>query len=193
MKKHSHQKELFQENCDLIIKEMSNLLNSVDSNEVNKLIDEIIKAEKIFFIGVGRVALSLQCFCKRLMHLGFEANIVGAVNEKAMTHKDLLIIGSGSGESIFPVEIAKKASKLNGKIGLITSAKSSTIKSLSNFSVHLPSPTKNDPDYGVKSKQPMSTLFDQVLHIFGDVVCMMIINKKGLANKDFWLNHANLE
>ena len=98
-----------------------------------------------------------------------------------------------SKNSIFPVEIAKKASKLNGKIGLITSAKSSTIKSLSNFSVHLPSPTKNDPDYGTKSKQPMSTLFDQVLHIFGDIVAMMIINKKGLANKNFWLNHANLE
>lgn len=186
-------KELYLKNSDIIINEISNLLTIVDTNEVSILINEIINAEKIFLFGVGRVSLSLQCFCKRLVHLGFEANIVGGINEKAMTSKDLLIIGSGSGESITPVEIARKAVKLNGKILLITSAKSSTLKTISTFSVHLPAPTKKDPDYGIKSIQPMSTLFDQALHIFSDIVCMMIINKRGLSINNMWSNHANLE
>ena len=186
-------KELYVKNSDLIISEISDLLNSVDPNEVLILVNEIIMAEKIFFVGVGRVSLSLQCFCKRLVHLGFESNIVGGINEKAITSKDLLIIGSGSGESIFPVGIAKKALKLNSKIALITSTKFSTLKTISTFSVHLPAPTKNDPDCGISSKQPMSSLFDQALHIFSDIVCMMIINKKGLVIKDLWENHANLE
>ncbi len=185
--------EMYKSNSELIISEISRLLISVDPEEVYILVDEIIKADKVFFIGVGRVFLSLQCFCKRLAHLGIEANIVGAVNEKAMSKGDLLIVASGSGESVFPVVISKKASSLDGRIGLITSARDSTIKSISNFVVQLPCPTKNDPNFGVKSKQPMSTLFDQALHIFGDVVSMIIQSEKGLTKEELWNYHANLE
>ncbi len=128
-----------------------------------------------------------------MAHLGIEANIVGAVNEKAMTAGDLLIVASGSGESVFPAVIAKKASALDGRIGLITSARDSTIKSISNFAVHLPCPTKNDPNFGVKSKQPMSTLFDQALHIYGDIVSMQIIEKLRINKINLWKNHSNLE
>ena len=185
--------EMYKSNSKLIINEISHLLISVDPEEVYILVDEIIKADKVFFIGVGRVFLSLQCFCKRLAHFGIEANIVGAINEKAMTPRDLLIVASGSGESIFPAVIAKQAVALDGRIGLITSASDSTIKTISNFAVHLPSPTKNDPNLGVKSKQPMSTLFDQALHIFGDVVSMIIQSEKGLTKEELWNYHANLE
>jgi len=184
---------MYKSNSKLIINEISRLLISVDPEEVYLLVDEIIKADKVFFIGVGRVFLSLQCFCKRLAHLGIEANIVGAVNEKAMSKGDLLIVASGSGESVFPAVISKKALALNGRIGLITSARDSTIKSISNFAVHLPCPTKNDPHLGIKSKQSMSTLFDQTLHIFGDVVAMIIQSDKGLTKEDLWNYHANLE
>ena len=185
--------EIYKSNSKLINNEILQLLISVDPEEVRVLIDEIIKADKVFFIGVGRVFLSLQCFCKRLTHLGIEANIVGSVNEKAMSTKDLLIVASGSGESVFPAVIAKKALALDGRIGLITSARNSTIKSISNFAVHLSSPTKNDPKLGVKSKQPMSTLFDQALHIFGDVVSMIIQSEKDITEEELWNYHANLE
>ena len=185
--------EIYKSNSKLINNEILQLLISVDPEEVRVLIDEIIKADKVFFIGVGRVFLSLQCFCKRLTHLGIEANIVGSVNEKAISTKDLLIVASGSGESVCPAVIAKKASALDGRIGLITSARDSTIKTISNFAVHLPSPTKNDPNLGVKSKQPMSTLFDQALHIFGDVVSMIIQSENDLTEEELWNYHANLE
>ena len=193
MRADSNFAKMYKSNSELIINEMSHLLISVDTNEVFVLLDEILKADKVFFVGVGRVFLSLQCFCKRLAHLGIKANIVGAVNEKAMAKKDLLLVASGSGESVFPAVIAKKALALDGRIGLITSARDSTIKSISNFAVHLPCPTKNDPNFGVKSKQPMSTLFDQALHIFGDVVSMLIQSEKGLTKEELWNYHANLE
>ena len=43
------------------------------------------------------------------------------------------------------------------------------------------------------SIQPMSTLFDQVLHIYGDVVSTQIIEKLKLNKINLWKNHANLE
>ena len=193
MREDSNFSEIYKSNIKLINNEISSLLLSVNPEEVFVLVDEIFKTNKIFFIGVGRVFLSLQCFCKRLTHLGIEANIVGAVNEKAMEAGDLLIVASGSGESILPAVVAKKALALDGRIGLITSVRNSTIKSISNFAVHLPCPTKNDPNFGVKSKQPMSTLFDQALHIFGDVVSMIIQSKKVLEEEELWNYHANLE
>ena len=176
-----------------INQEIGEVLGRVDGKEVERLVDEILNAEKVFFVAVGRVFLSLQCFAKRLAHLGIESHVVGSVNEKAITDKDLLIAASGSGESIMPVEIAKKARKFNARIGLITSARESTLKNLADFSVHLPCPTKNDPDYGVKSVQPMSTLFDQTLHIFGDIIAMVIQNERALSKEELWEYHANLE
>ena len=43
------------------------------------------------------------------------------------------------------------------------------------------------------SIQPMSTLFDQALHIYGDVVSVQIIEKLRLNKINLWKNHANLE
>ena len=43
------------------------------------------------------------------------------------------------------------------------------------------------------SIQPMSTLFDQALHIYGDIVSVQIIEKLKLNKINLWKNHANLE
>jgi 6-phospho-3-hexuloisomerase len=176
-----------------ISKEVSEVLSKVDPNEVSLLMDEILKAEKIFVIGVGRVFLSLQCLAKRLAHFGFDINLVGSVVEKRITDKDLLLVASGSGESKLPAGIAEIAKKYNARIALITSSKESTIKSIANVAVHLPCPTKTDYGYGVKSIQTMSTLFDQSLHLFGDILCLMLQKRTGKTNEDLKKFHANLE
>ena len=46
---------------------------------------------------------------KRFAHLGIKAHCVGEINEPAIKKDDLLIVGSGSGGSLFPLGIAKKA------------------------------------------------------------------------------------
>jgi len=176
-----------------IADEIAAVLKLVDADEVDVLIAELRNADRIFVIAVGRVFLSLQCFAKRLAHLGLNVDVVGQVTEKAITDRDLLLVASGSGESAFPVAIARKAKEFNARIALITSAKTSTIASLSDSMVRLPSPTKLDSDFGVTSRQPMSTLFDQVLHIFGDVVAMKMLSGSGIAKDDLWRHHANLE
>ena len=44
-----------------------------------------------------------------------------------------------------------------------------------------------------KSIQPMSSLFDQALHIYGDIVAVGIIEKLKINRKKLWRFHANLE
>ena len=199
MKKNDYQK-----NAVLIIDEISNILSNIPEKQTENLISEIISANRIFLVAIGRVNLSLQCFGKRLSHLGFKVELVGALTEKPATKKDLLIVASGSGESIIPLHISKKAKKIGCKILHITSAKKSSIRKIANYVVELNAPTKKTKqkvkeslsDSASKTKvsiQPMSTLFDQALHIYGDIVSVQIIEKLRLNTINLWKNHANLE
>ena len=197
-------KNIYKKNTSLIVGEINNILKNIDTKQTNNLINQIILANRIFLVAIGRVNLALQCFGKRLSHLGFKVELVGALTEKPATKKDLLIVASGSGESIIPLHVAKKAKKIGCKIFHITSAKKSSIRKSSNYVVELNAPTKKTntktkeslTDSTSKTKisvQPMSTLFDQALHIYGDIVSVQIIEKLRLNKINLWKNHANLE
>ena len=183
----------YQELVQVVTTEVRDVLSKVATEEVENLVEAIMTAEKVFVFGVGRVFLALKFMAKRLAHLGIDTQVVGSITEKSIGSKDLLLIASGSGESKLPVEISRIAKKHQARLGLITSAGESTIKNMADLVVRLPSPTKNDSNFGVQSIQPMTNLFDQSLHIFGDVVCMIIQSKKVLTDEELWQYHANLE
>ena len=122
---------------DLIVNEITNILSNISVKQTENLISQIITANRIFLVAIGRVNLSLQCFGKRLSHLGFKVELVGALTEKPATKKDLLIVASGSGESVIPLHISKKAKKIGCKILHITSAKKSSIRKIANYVVEL--------------------------------------------------------
>lgn len=67
---------------------------------------ECIFAENIFVVGVGCVLMFLQVMAKRFAHLGIDVHVVGDITEPAITDRDLLNVGSGSGFSLFPAAIA---------------------------------------------------------------------------------------
>ena len=199
------EKEKYQKNANIIIDEISNILLNIPQSQTYNLINQIIKANRIFLIAIGRVNLALQCFGKRLSHLGCKVELVGSLTEKPASKKDLLIVASGSGESIIPLYISKKAKSVGCKILHITSSKKSSIRSIADYVVELKAPTKivskikfkeSLSDSASKTKlsiQPMSTLFDQALHIYGDIVSMQIIEKLRINKINLWKNHSNLE
>jgi len=177
----------------LILNECGEILDRVDPDQTEAFIEMLLSSRRVFFIGVGRVRLSLEAMAKRFAHLGIETHMVGDINEPAMNEKDLLIVGSGSGESIVPVAIAEKAKQLGGKIVHIGSNPSGTIARLADLQVRIPASTKlHLPDEYVSS-QPMTSLFEQCLLIYGDTVAAMIIEKKELDVSALWDTHANLE
>ena len=177
----------------IVLSELQNTLLQLDSGQVKLLTDNILGARKVFVVGVGRVMLSLQAFVKRLAHLGVDAHFVGEITEPAITHDDLLIVGSGSGESIFPKNIAFKAKNIGAKIIHIGSNTESSIKDICEGMVRIPVSTKLGLPDEIASRQPMSSLFEQSLFLLGDVVAMIIIERKNLDMSLLWEYHANLE
>lgn len=184
---------MFKITKEKILSECDTALNCVDEAAVEDLIKRIMDADKVFFVGVGRVKLSLEAFAKRLNHLGISAHVVGDINEPAMTDRDLLIVGSGSGESLVPVVIARKAKEIGGSVVHIGSNSSSTIASMADLIVRIPVQTKLYLKDEIQSEQPMSSLFEQSLLLLADTVSMMIVEKNNVDIKSLWQFHANLE
>lgn len=176
-----------------VLKELNLVFSEMKEEQVDELIKTIENADKVFFVGVGRVLLSLEAIAKRWAHLGVNTYIVGQITEPAISENDVLIVGSGSGESIYPLNIAKKAKSFNAKVVHIGSNPNSSMKEFSDLFVRIPVQTKLGLDNEIKSIQPMTSLFEQSLLLLGDVISLMIVKKNNLDLDSLWQYHANLE
>lgn len=178
---------------ETVLRELNTALSAVDHSALERLKDELLAAEQVFFVGVGRVQLALQMVAKRLAHLGIHTHVVGEVTEPAITEKDLLVVGSGSGGSLFPLAIAKKAKGFGARVVHIGSNPQSEMRTAADFLVRIPVRTKQYLADEIDSAQPMTSLFEQSLLLLGDVLALMIIDEKGLEMRELWRYHANLE
>ena len=57
---------------ELVLQELSLSLGTIKEEEVEHLLEIVLSSRKVFFVGVGRVLLSLQAVAKRWAHLGNE-------------------------------------------------------------------------------------------------------------------------
>lgn len=183
----------FRETEALVLSELKTALDSVDPQQIERLIQAVLEADQVFFVGVGRVLLSLQAIAKRWAHLGIKTHFVGEITEPAITERDLLIVGSGSGTTLFPAGIAQKAHDLGAKVVHIGSNPNSGLKDIAAFMVRIPVRTKYYLEDEIDSLQPMTSLFEQTLLLLGDIVAKMLIDRQNLDMKALWRCHANLE
>ena len=179
---------------ELILGELDQSLSAVNGQEVREMTEMILKAEKVFVTGVGRVFMMMEAFAKRLNHLGIEAYCVGDVNEPAVTKHDVLIAGSGAGESIIPLELAKKAKQYGTSVIHIGSNAESSMSAYEDLFVRIPCRTKLHLEDEIESAQIMSSLFEQSLLLLLDAAALMIMQEKKIEDIDsLWEKHANLE
>jgi 6-phospho-3-hexuloisomerase len=177
----------------LVLDEIECALAAVDRAQVERLVEALLGAEKVFVVGVGRVMISLQALGKRLNHLGITTYCVGDVNEPAITPRDLLLVGSGSGESAIPVAIAQIAKQHGARIAHVGSNPRSSLAPVTDVFVRIPVKTKLELPDELGSAQIMSSLFEQCLFLLGDVVALMIARREELDLAGLWQYHANLE
>lgn len=185
--------DIYKETVERITDECRVTLSKVGPESVESFINAVLGAEKVFFIGVGRVMLSLEAMAKRFAHLGVNTVCVGQITEPAITEADAIIVGSGSGESVIPVSIAKIAKKHGAKIIYVGANPQSTMAAMADVFVRIPARTKLYLEDETESVQPMTSLFEQCLLLFGDTVAKIMIDKNNVDMKGLWRCHANLE
>ena len=158
----------YYENSQAVMEELEHLLEKISSEEIDQYVKALLEA-----------------------HLEISCHMVGDLNEPPITDKDLLVVGSGSGESVIPLEIAKKAKSYGATVIHLTSNPDSSIAKLADHIVKFDSPSKSNQTF--TSIQPMTTVFEQGLLIFHDVLALRLMNEKQMTMDDLKNRHANLE
>lgn len=183
-----------QEYAGKIVEELKSTLEKVDPIKSNILAEKIINANKIFVAGQGRSGFAVKSFAMRLMHIGYDVYVVGETVTPNIEKGDLLIIGSGSGETATLTVMANKAKYMGADLVLVTIFPESTIGKISDIVVKISAPTpKVAVDNGFKSIQPMGSLFEQSLLIYLDSIVLTVMEKSGKTSNDMFTRHANLE
>ena len=54
-------KEEYDKTCKDVFTELEKTMASIDTAALERLTEDILNAEQVFFVGVGRVMLALEC------------------------------------------------------------------------------------------------------------------------------------
>lgn len=180
-------------NLNGILSELNRAADQITAEQLELLADALSAAGRVFVAGAGRSGLMMRAFAMRLMHLGMDVYVVGETVTRSLAKGDLLLIGSGSGETKSLVPMAEKARSLNATIGILTLSPASSIGRLADIIVKLPGAPKDQTDNEVSTLQPMGSLFEQVLLLVCDAIILRLMDKQVLSGSAMYGNHANLE
>ncbi|MGM0884715.1 MAG: 6-phospho-3-hexuloisomerase [Bacillota bacterium] len=176
-----------------ILSELNRAADQLEDEQADRLADRIIGAGRIFVAGAGRSGLMMRGFAMRLMHLGLDVYVVGDTVTRSLAKGDLLIIGSGSGETKSLIPMAEKARSLEGSVAALTIFPASTIGRLADIVIQMPGAPKDKADDNDVTIQPMGSLFEQTLLLVCDAVILRLMKKKEWNGTTMYGNHANLE
>ncbi len=185
-----------------IAEHVKSISNTVDTGQVNLMLEYLQKADKVFVYGAGRSGLVGKAFSMRLMHLGINVFVVGDVITPAIEKDDVLLVISGSGETTIPVNSAKIAKEAGARIMCITTYPNSTLGKLSDLTVEIQGRTKlkGEKDFFLRQIKgehytlaPLGTLFEVSVLVFLDALVVEMMASMGKSEDDLRSRHATIE
>jgi 6-phospho-3-hexuloisomerase len=176
-----------------VLDEIKRTLESSNFSNLDEFTNMITNSNKIIVFGAGRVGLMMKTFAMRLTHLNLQCSFIGDVNLPRTNAGDIIIIGSGSGNTKSVVTIAEIAKNNGLNVVSITSNADSKIANLSSSFVHLNCQTKDTTSDNRLSIQPMTTLFEQSLLIFLDSLVLILMKKMNESHETMLERHNLIE
>ena len=174
---------------ELILEKITGILEATEESYDEKLTAMLDEAARIFIAGAGRSKLVGNFFAMRLVHGGYNVNVVGEIVTPSIQQGDLLIVISGSGETEQLVAFTKSAKKIGAKIMLISAQSKSTIGDMADGVFQI---GRSDL-YGKVFGMPMGTVFELSTLLFLESTISHIIHEKGIPEEIMRSRHANLE
>lgn len=190
----SKSEESFTGKSTAILAELATVLGNMEQEQVSDFCSLFNLNRELFLAGAGRSGLMVKAFAMRLMHLGGKVHLPGDIVAPPIRRDDLLIIASGSGETLSLVGMARKAKDQGAVLALVTANPSSSLGRMADSLVVLSAPTpKGRGETGVASRQPMGSLFEQAAFIFFETVVLELMQNTSQDSGAMFLRHANLE
>jgi len=180
------------------------IANTISDEESEDFVKELLRAKRIYVMGAGRSGLVAKAFAMRLMHLGFQAFVVGETITPALRADDVIVIFSGSGKTKTVADIAETAKEIGAHICLITSNADSRIGKISNCIVIIEHQRDRVEDESVefeirqmmgdhKSFAPLGTLFETASMIFADAIVSRLMEITKTDETALKNRHTNIE
>lgn len=178
----------------IILKELSDTLEKSSGDEIENLCRAIASAKRLFICGAGRTGLIMKCFAMRLMQIGLQVWVVGETTTPSINEYDLLIIGSGSGETESILSIVEKARTMGIKTAVFTIFPDSSIGKGADILVQIFAPSlKSKMVSSAISRQPLGNLFESSLLLVTDGIVMQLMTMLQIDQSMMFSRHANLE
>jgi 6-phospho-3-hexuloisomerase len=178
---------------DIILDENRKLLAGVSEAEVNRVIEKLDNAERIFCAAQGRSGFILRCFCMRLMQLGYPAFFVGETITPRIRKGDVLFVLSGSGQTPLTQEWIRLARGQGAMTVGIVGVEDSPIGSALNYRLFLPGGSRLDAAGVADSVQPPGSLFEQAGFFLLENISLALYQRQGSDPEALRDRHANLE
>ena len=183
-------KTVFRESIEYIQRKIREILERVSEEDIRKVKTLFFQSNRIFVYGAGRSGLVAKAFAIRLVHLGFQTFVIGETISAPVTRGDLVIIVSGSGETIPAVMTAEIAHKIGAKVVSITAKKRSEIAKFADVTLFISSSCSEEER---KKYAPLGTLFEASVWILLDGLIADLMDSKNETEEDMRSRHATLQ
>jgi 6-phospho-3-hexuloisomerase len=174
---------------DVVLAEVAAVLSRLRDSDATAFCRELGRAKRIYITGVGRSGLVVQAFGQRLMHLGFEVHLAQEITAPGIGRGDLLVACSGTGTTLLPLYMARKARRIGARVVSLTARAKSPLARLSSLAITIPAPLER----GRETRQPARSLFEQVLFLYLDSVILTAMHEFRIPARRIGRRHANLE
>jgi 6-phospho-3-hexuloisomerase len=173
--------------------EIEAVIAQIDSEAIGHVTQAVDQAPRVFVVGEGRSGFMARAFAMRLMHLGITAYFVGDTCTPSVAGGDIMVAVSGSGTTASTLRAAEAARRAGGDVVAVTSVARSALGELADVCLVVPAATKHRREGEPMTAQPLSSLFDQCVHVALDAVCLLLAGHRNVDNESAVRAHANTE
>jgi 6-phospho-3-hexuloisomerase len=173
--------------------ELAAALAGVSPDEIERMADEILAANRIVCSGMGREGLMIRALCMRLMHLGFDAHMAFDMTTPPVGPGDLLMVSVGPGQLGTMEALMKRAGGDGARTLVVTAQPDGSAPRAADAVIFLPAQTMADDTGAPASMLPMGTLFEWLELAFFDLLALRLRERTGQSFEEVRARHTNLE
>ncbi len=157
---------------------------------IQRLLDVMQPAQRIFTYGRGRSGNVAKAFAVRLMHLGYSTYVIGETITAPVQKDDVVICISGSGTTYPVVMTAELGRRQGAKVVAVTATPDSEVANLAHVVVPVTPPAGN----GERERfAPLGTIFETAAWLLCDGVVALLKERIGTTETEMRERHATLE
>ena len=176
----------------IVAQEIAQTVDQLNQEQLQAVVNELVAAQRLFVCGTGRSLLMMKALAMRLMHVGLEAYVVGETVTPAIEPGDLLMAGSGSGQTRTTLAYIQAAAAEGARTVALTAHPDSPVAAACDLILEIPAPIIGALSLQA-SVQPPGSRFEQCLLVVNDAVVLEVMQRLGITVEQMRARHTKLE